>query len=57
LKETSVADVTVIDPEMVWTIDKEQFKSKSRNTPFHGWEVKGRATHTIVGGQLKWKLN
>lgn len=56
LKETSVADVTIIDPEMVWTIDKEQFVSKSRNTPFHGWEVKGRATHTIVGGQVKWKL-
>jgi dihydroorotase len=57
LKETSVADVTIFDPEMVWTIDKEQFVSKSRNTPFHGWEVKGRATHTIVGGQVKWKLN
>lgn len=57
LKETSVADVTVIDPELVWTIDKEQFVSKSRNTPFHGWEVKGRATHTIVGGQVKWKLS
>ncbi len=57
LKETSVADVTVIDPELLWTIDKEQFVSKSRNTPFHGWEVKGRATHTIVGGHLKWKLS
>lgn len=56
LAEGSVADVTIIDPELNWTIDKEQFQSKSRNCPFHGWEVKGRATHTLVGGQLKWKL-
>lgn len=53
----SVADVTVIDPNMTWTIDKEQFVSKSRNTPFHGWQVQGRATHTIVNGQIKWKLH
>jgi dihydroorotase len=52
----SVADVTVIDPNLVWTIDKEQFVSKSRNTPFHGWQVQGRATYTIVNGQIKWKL-
>lgn len=53
----SVADVTVIDPNLVWTIDKEQFVSKSRNTPFHGWQVQGRATYTIVNGQIKWKLH
>jgi len=57
LKEGSVADVTVIDPDLKWTIDKEQFVSKSRNCPFHGWDVIGRATHTIVGGKLKWRLN
>jgi len=56
LKPGSVADVTIIDPELEWTIDKEQFLSKSRNTPFHGWKVKGRATHTIVNGQVKWAL-
>ncbi len=56
LSHGSVADITIIDPNMDWTIDKEQFVSKSRNTPFHGWNVKGRATHTIVGGQLKWRL-
>lgn len=57
LKPGSVADVTIIDPNHSWTIDAEQFKSKSRNCPFHGWQVTGRATHTIVGGQLKWALN
>jgi len=50
------ADVTLIDPTMKWTIDAEQFVSKSRNCPFHGWEVTGRAVKTIVGGSVKWEL-
>ena len=56
LKEGADADVTIIDPKMRWTIDAEQFASKSRNCPFNGWEVTGRATHTIVGGKLTWSL-
>lgn len=47
------ADVTVIDPKAKWTIDKTESKSKSRNTPFHGWKVTGRAVATIVGGEVK----
>jgi dihydroorotase len=47
------ADVTVIDPKARWTIDKAQSKSKSRNTPFDGWKVTGRAVATIVGGEIK----
>ncbi len=47
------ADVTVIDPAEQWTIDAEQFASKSRNCPFHGWPVTGRAIATIVGGEVK----
>ena len=50
------ADITIIDPDVTWTIDKTQFKSKSRNCPFHGRQVKGRATHTIVNGKLVWAL-
>lgn len=50
------ADVTIIDPQMNWTIDKEQFASKSRNCPFHGWNVTGRAITTIVGGAIKYNL-
>jgi dihydroorotase len=57
LNEGAVADVTMIDPEAQWTIDVEQFASKSRNCPFHGWGVKGRAVTTIVGGDFKWRLN
>jgi dihydroorotase len=47
------ADVTVIDPKAKWTIDKSASKSKSRNTPFHGSVVTGRAVATIVGGAVK----
>src|SRR4051812_42858069 len=56
LREGAAADITIIDPNLQWTIDAEQFASKSRNCPFHGWSVKGRATHTIVGGEVKWQL-
>jgi dihydroorotase len=56
LRPGADADVTVIDPEARWTIDVEQFRSKSRNCPFHGWQVKGRAVMTIVGGDVKWEL-
>lgn len=53
LSPGSDADVTIIDPSWKWTIDAAQFKSKSRNCPFHGWNVTGRALATIVGGQIK----
>lgn len=56
LREGAVADVTIIDPDAAWTIDKEQFASKSRNCPFHGRRVKARPTYTIVGGEVKWRL-
>jgi dihydroorotase len=52
----AVADVTLIDPALGWTVDKEQSFSRSRNNPFHGWELKGRAVRTIVGGKTVWAL-
>ncbi len=48
----AAADVTIIDPKASWKIDPSKFKSKSRNTPFGGWEVKGRVKKTIVGGAI-----
>ncbi|MEW6237645.1 MAG: dihydroorotase [Candidatus Omnitrophota bacterium] len=45
------ADLVLWNPEPVYTIDKNQFYSKSRNTPFHGWEVKGRVEATYIGGK------
>ncbi len=47
------ADVTIIDPNENWTIDTAQFKGKTTNCPFHGWQVTGRPTTVIVGGQIK----
>jgi len=56
LREGADADVTIIDPNRPWTIDAEQFRSFSRNCPFHGSQVNARPTHTIVGGEVKWEL-
>src|SRR6186713_1604865 len=49
-------DVTLIDPELEWTVKVDQFHSASRNSPFDGWKLKGRAVRTIVGGKTVWKL-
>src|SRR5438874_2331049 len=46
------ADITLIDPNREWTVDASKFESLSRNTPFHGWKLKGRAVRTIVGGEM-----
>lgn len=49
------ADVTIFDPNGSNTIDKAHFKSKSKNTPFHGWKTKGLVRYTIVGGKIVYK--
>ena len=46
------ADVVLIDPASPWIVDPEQFHSKSRNTPFAGWNVKGKVIATVVGGTV-----
>ena len=48
------ADVTLIDPGLEWTVQPEQSASRSRNTPFGGWKLKGRAVRTMVAGQTVW---
>jgi len=48
------ADITLIDPDLEWTVNAETFESTSRNTPFDGWKLKGRAVRTIVGGKTVW---
>ena len=50
------ADITLIDPNLEWTYRKEDSFSHSRNTPFDGWELKGRAVRTIVGGKTVWSV-
>ncbi len=54
LSDGSLGDVTIIDLEEAWTVDRAAFQSKSGNTPFHGWDLKGRARYTIVDGQVVW---
>lgn len=50
LKPGAIADVTILDPKAEWTLDPEQSKSKSRNTPFAGWKMRGRVETVFVGG-------
>jgi dihydroorotase len=50
------ADVSLIDLELEWIVSVPQFQSASRNSPFDGWKLKGRAVRTIVGGKTVWKL-
>jgi dihydroorotase len=57
LQRGGLADVTVLDPKLAWTIDVRQFKSAGRNCPFDGWEVRGRAVATISHGRLIHQLD
>ncbi len=50
------ADVTIIDPQARWTVDVGKLRSKSRNTPFGGWTLHGRADTVIVGGRVKYRV-
>jgi dihydroorotase len=50
------ADVTLIDPDLEWTVKIGEFESASRNSPFDGWKLKGRAVRTIVRGRTVWNL-
>lgn len=52
LKPGAPADIAVLDLDTVWTIDRNKVQSKSKNTPFHGMEVQGRAAFTLVGGKV-----
>jgi dihydroorotase len=47
----SPADVALIDPDREWTVEPQRFKSKSRNTPFAGWKLRGLVVETLVGGR------
>lgn len=55
IEEGKEADITVIDTSSEYVIKEEAFKSKSRNSPFIGTTVKGKAMLTIVGGEVVWE--
>ena len=48
------ADITIIDPDIEWTINADAFYSKNRNCPYHGWKVKGKAVATFVAGEIRY---
>lgn len=55
LKPGSIADITIIDPDKVWTVEAEKLASKSKNSPWLGETMKGRAACTIVSGKVVHK--
>jgi dihydroorotase len=56
LRVGAPADVTLLDLDRRFRVEPASFASKSRNTPFGGWELQGRAVRTIVGGRTVWRL-
>jgi len=46
-----IADIVIFDPDAEYVIDVQQFKSRSKNSPFDGWRVKGKVIRTIVAGK------
>ena len=55
LRRGGVADVTVFDPDVAWTVDATKFRSKGRNTPYSGMELRGRVDCTLVGGRTVYR--
>ena len=55
LRRGAWGDVTIIDPELSWTFDASRSKSKSRNTPFDGYTMRGAAVATIVAGRIVYR--
>jgi dihydroorotase len=52
LCEGAVADITIVDLDQEYAVDVSTFKSKSKNSPFHGWRLKGRVLYTMVSGTM-----
>jgi dihydroorotase len=50
IKEGADADITIVDPDKIWEVKREDFVSKSRNSPFVGWKLKGKVEYTIFNG-------
>ncbi|MCL4316279.1 MAG: amidohydrolase family protein [Gammaproteobacteria bacterium] len=50
------ADICIFDPEQYWTLSEETLRSRGHNTPFLGWEFKGRVTHTLLAGEVVYEF-
>ncbi|MEO8621710.1 MAG: dihydroorotase [bacterium] len=55
LRRGALADVTVFDPDVAWTVDASKFRSKGRNTPYAGMELRGRVDCTLVDGRIVYR--
>jgi len=55
LSEGAAADVCIFNPDETWTLDRNKLFSKSRNTPWHGREMKGRVAYTLKGGRVVYQ--
>ena len=51
------ADITILDPDQEWIVEENDWQSKSKNSPFIGWKLKGKAMMTIVAGQVVWETS
>jgi dihydroorotase len=52
----SRADICIFDPESSWTVERDALLSAGKNTPFASWEMTGKVTHTLVGGNIIYQL-
>jgi dihydroorotase len=55
LQPGAIADVTIVSPEAEWRVEAGALQSKSKNSPFLGWTMKGRALFTLVGGRVVYE--
>lgn len=55
LRPGAWGDVTILDPDLEWTFDASRSKSKSRNTPFDGWTLRGVAVATVLAGRIVYR--
>ena len=56
LKEGSVADITICNPDWEYTVNPEYFLSKGKNTPFGGYKAKGKVVKTMVSGKIVYEM-
>ena len=56
IAEGKIADIVIFDPKAEWTIDRSEFVSKGKNTPFHGKKVKGQVQYTLVDGRIVYNV-
>lgn len=57
LKSGSAADITIIDPQQEWTLDREKILSQGKNTPFNGWPFKGMVRYVLIKGQALYSCH